>query len=143
MKLANSLTIGKLAVRSGVSVQTIRYYERSGLLPKPARTTTGYRVYSDAVVTTLRFIKHAQVLGFSLSEIRELLSLRTQPDTTCAKVRQQASQKLVAVDKKIEDMQRIKRALTKLVGTCSEDVPIRNCGIIAELERGTKEQLVT
>jgi MerR family mercuric resistance operon transcriptional regulator len=142
MSDANGLTIGKLASRAGVSAQSIRYYERSGLLPKPARTDTGYRIYSDAAVRSLRFIKHAQVLGFSLTEIQKLLSLRTQPDTTCADIRQRACQKIVAVDKKIEDLQRIKGALTKLVATCPGDIPVGECRIIEALESGSNEQLM-
>ena len=136
MHSANSLTIGKLAGRTGVSVQTIRYYERSGLLPQPARTETGYRIYSDSALTSLRFIKHAQGLGFSLREIQELLCLRTQPNTTCADVRQRAYQKIVDVDTKIEGLQRIKNALTELAATCRGNVPISECRIIETFESG-------
>src|SRR5258706_15872980 len=114
MIIPNSLTIGKLASRGGVNVQTIRYYERYGLLPKPLRAASGYRLYADDAVRRLNFIKQAQFLGFSLSEIQELLSLPMRPDTTCSDIRRRAQQKIVAVDKKIEDLQRIKIALTKL-----------------------------
>jgi MerR family mercuric resistance operon transcriptional regulator len=141
MHIASSLTIGKLAGRSGVSAQTIRYYERNGLLPQPARTTTGYRIYSESAVNSLRFIKHAQALGFSLSEIQELLSLRTRPDTTCADIRQRAWQKIVDVDKKIEDLQRIKGALANLAGACPGNAPTRECPIIEALESERNEQL--
>src|ERR1700704_3723092 len=111
MNISDCLTIGKLAGRSGVSAQTIRYYERNGLLPEPKRSTSGYRIYSDDAALRLNFIKQAQLLGFSLSEIQELLSLRMQQGATCADVRQRAYQKVAAVDKKIEDLQRLKGAL--------------------------------
>ena len=134
MSHANTLTIGKLASRGGVNVQTIRYYERSGLLPEPRRATSGYRLYTDDAVRRLNFIKQAQLLGFSLSEIQELLSLRIESGTTCADVRQRARQKIVGVDTKIEDLQRIKRALTKLVATCRGNGPTSECPILDALE---------
>lgn len=134
MSNANALTIGKLASRGGVNVQTIRYYERSGLLPKPSRAASGYRLYADDAVRRLSFIKQAQILGFSLSEIQELLSLRMQSNTTCADIRQRARQKIVAVDKKIEDLQRIKGALTKLAAACRGNGPTSDCPILEALE---------
>ena len=140
MNNANALTIGKLASRGGVNIQTIRYYERSGLLPKPLRTASGYRLYADDAVRRLNFIKQAQFLGFSLSEIQELLSLRMQPGTTCGDIRQRARQKIVAVDKKIEDLQRIKGALTKLTAACRGNGPTSDCPILEALESGKDRQ---
>ena len=87
MRTPESLTIGKVAHQGGVKVQTIRYYERRGLLPKPARTAAGYRKYSDEAIRWLRFTRQAQALSFSLSEIEELLSLRMQPGTTFRDIR--------------------------------------------------------
>ena len=136
MHIANSLTIGKLAGRSGVSAQAIRYYERSGLLPAPTRTTSGYRIYSDDAVGRLSFIKHAQLLGFSLGEIQELLSLRTKQGATCADVRQRAYQKIAAVDEKIEDLQRIKSVLTALVAMCPGNLPANECRLVEALQSG-------
>lgn len=136
MSNADALTIGKLANRGGVNVQTIRYYERNGLMPTPSRGASGYRLYSDDAVRRLSFIKQAQLLGFSLTEIQELLSLRMRPGTTCADIRQRARQKIVAVDKKIEDLQRIKSALTKLAAACRGNGPTSDCPILEALESG-------
>lgn len=141
MQNATSLTIGKLAGCSGVSAQTIRYYERSGLLPEPTRTAVGYRMYSDDAVIRLTFIKNAQLLGFSLSEIQELLSLRLQPSATCADIWQRTHQKIVAVDKKIEELQRIKRELTSLVAQCPGNLPANECRVVEALQSRKSEQL--
>jgi len=93
MKNPEALTIGKLARHGGVNIMTIRYYERRGLLPAPARTASGYRLYADDAVRRLQFIRQAQLLGFSLAEIQDLLSLRMQPGTTCADIRMRAKEK--------------------------------------------------
>ena len=140
MRNPESLTIGKVADRGGVNVQTIRYYERRGLLPKPARTASGYRKYSDEAIRRLRFIRQAQALGFSLAEIEELLSLRMQPGTTCADIRQRARQKIAAVNNKIEDLRRIKDALTKLAAACRGTGPTSECPILEALEGGADHQ---
>jgi MerR family mercuric resistance operon transcriptional regulator len=137
MRNLNPLTIGKLASRGDVSVTTIRYYERRGLLPKPARAASGYRLYADNVVQRLRFIRQAQLLGFSLAEIQDLLSLRLQPGTTCADIRQRARHKIATVDDKIKELQRIKRALTKLAAACRGAGPTSECPILETLE-GTR-----
>jgi len=142
MSETSGLTIGKLASRSDVTVQTIRYYERNGILPKPARTTSGYRIYSERAVRTLSFIKHAQLLGFTLSEIQELLSLRRQPDTSCENIRQRACQKILDVKNKIERLQRIQDALTKLVAKCPGDAPPSECLLVEALENGKSQQLI-
>ena len=130
----NSLTISKLASRGGVNVTTIRYYERRGLLPKPSRTASGYRLYADDAERRLRFIRKAQLLGFSLVEIRDLLSLRMKPDTTCADIRMHAKEKITAVDRKIADLQRIKNALTKLASACRGKGPTSECPILDALD---------
>ena len=142
MSETSGLTIGKLASRSDVTVQTIRYYERNGILPKPARTTSGYRIYSERAVRTLSFIKHAQLLGFTLSEIQELLSLRRQPDTSCENIRQRACQKILDVKNKIERLQRIQGALTKLIEECPGDGPPSECRLVEALENGKSQQLI-
>ena len=128
------LRIGGLASQSGVTIETIRYYERRGLLPTPSRARSGYRLYADAAVCRLRFIKQAQ-LGFSLNEIQDLLSLRMQPGTTCADIRQRAREKIATVNNKLEDLQRIKNALTKLARACQGKGPISECPILEALEK--------
>ncbi len=134
MSNLHPLTIGKLASRGDVNVTTIRYYERRGLLPKPTRAPSGYRLYADDVVRRLRFIRQAQLLGFSLTEIQDLLSLRMKPDTTCADIRLLAKEKISAVDQKIADLQRIKSALTKLASACRGRGPTSECPILDALE---------
>ena len=140
MSNVNTLTIGKLAGRGGVSVQTVRYYERSGLLPKPSRAASGYRLYAHDAVRRLTFIKQAQQLGFSLSEIQDLLSLRIRSGTTCADIRQRAREKIIGVSKKIEDLQRIRSALTKLAAACRGNGPTSDCPILEALESGKDQQ---
>jgi Hg(II)-responsive transcriptional regulator len=112
------MMIGELAERAGVNVQTVRYYERRGLLPEPCRTSSGYRSYTDRTLDRLRFIRRAQELGFTLSEIEELLVLRLDPHTTAAAVKARAESKIADVDRRIHDLQRIKHALTHLAGRC-------------------------
>jgi MerR family transcriptional regulator, copper efflux regulator len=112
------VTIGELARRAGVNVQTVRYYERRGLLPEPLRTPSGYRTYTDATLDRLRFIKRAQELGFTLSEIEELLVLRLDPRTTAAQIKARANAKIEDVDRRIQDLQRLRHALTHLAGRC-------------------------
>src|SRR5947207_4045264 len=100
------LTIGQVARSAGVGVETVRFYERQGLLEEPARRESGYRQYPDDVVARLRFIKRAKELGFSLKEIKELLALRVDPDTTCAEVRSKAAAKIADIKEKIQALQR-------------------------------------
>ena len=134
MRNSQSLTIGKAAHQGGVKVQTIRYYERRGLLPKPARTAAGYRMYSDEAIRRLRFIRQAQALGFSLNEIEDLLSMRMRPGTTCGDIKQRARQKIATVNGKIEELQRIKDALGRLARACHGEGPTSECSIVEALE---------
>ncbi len=112
------MTIGELAARLGVNVQTVRYYERRGLLVPAERRASGYRAYTDAAVERLRFIRRAQELGFTLAEIGELLELRLDPGTTAADVKQRAVQKIDEIDAKLRDLERIRDALSHLAGRC-------------------------
>jgi len=134
MRNPELLTIGKVALEGGVNVQTIRYYERRGLLPKPVRSASGYRKYSDEAIRRLRFIRQAQALGFSLREIEELLSLRMQPGTTCGDIRKRARQKIATVNAKIEELQQIRDALNKLAAACRGKGPTSECPILEALE---------
>src|SRR6266478_5418885 len=99
-----TLTVGELARRAHVNRETVRYYERRRLLPRPARTTAGYRVFTDDAVRRLRFIRHAQMLGFTLGEIGDLLALRVASANTCERVRKQTEAKIADVEKKIETL---------------------------------------
>ena len=134
MPKTHSLTVGKLADHGGVNVQTIRYYERRGLLPKPVRSPSGYRTYSAEALRRLRFIRRAQVLGFSLAEIEELLSLRVQPGMTCGDIRRRAREKIRAVNEKIAELQRIRDALSTLASACHGTGPTSECPILESLE---------
>jgi Hg(II)-responsive transcriptional regulator len=129
-----TMTIGELARRARVNVQTVRYYERRGLLPEPDRTPSGYREYTDATLDRLRFIRRAQELGFTLSEIGELLVLRLDPHTTAAAVKARAESKIADVDRRIHDLQRIKHALTHLAGRCHGGRgPVGDCPLLDAL----------
>src|SRR5713226_4365147 len=124
------LTISKVAKEAGVNLETIRYYENEGVLPKPPRTPSGYRIFSGDAVKRLRFIKHAQELGFSLKEIKDLLSLRVKPGSSCADGRRKAEAKIFDVDEKIKRLQAIRAALVQLTSTCSGRGPINTCTIL-------------
>lgn len=130
----NSLTIGHLAKLARVNVETVRYYQRRGLMPVPPRRDSAYRYYAQDDVARLRFIKRAQELGFSLREISELLSLRVDPQTTCSDVRRRAEAKLVDIEEKIQILQGMKKALGKLVGQCQGRGPTGKCPILEALD---------
>jgi MerR family copper efflux transcriptional regulator len=106
---SKSLTIGKLARAAGINLETVRYYERRGLLPKPPRTASGYRLFPAEAAVRLRFIRRAQELGFSLKEIRELLALRVSPRTSRADIRTRAQAKIVDIEDKIKGLQQTTR----------------------------------
>jgi Cu(I)-responsive transcriptional regulator len=123
------LTIGKLARQSGVGIDTVRFYERAGLLPKAQRTASGYRLYAAGDADRLRFIRRAKALGFSLEEIAELLQLNAGRGTR-ANVRKLAQRRLADLSRKIEEMTAIRDALSSLVKRCSGDGPVSGCPII-------------
>jgi Hg(II)-responsive transcriptional regulator len=126
------MTIGQLARRARVNRETVRYYERRRLLQRPSRSVTGYRVFSDDALRRLRFIRHAKMLGFSLEEIKELLALRIHSVDTCERVRERTQTKIADIERKIEALKRMRRALSGLVTACSrrrktDECPILNC----------------
>ena len=127
------LTIGQVARRAGVGVETVRFYERRGLLDEPARGTSGYRHYAEDVVARLRFIRRAKELGFSLKEIKDLLALRVDPATTCAEVKARAEGKIADIEAKIQALRRMKKALHKLTTACSGRGPTSECPILEAL----------
>lgn len=129
-----SYTIGQLGRLTGAGVETIRYYEREGLMPRPPRRASGYRKYADDAVTRLRFIRHAKELGFGLKDIKGLLALRVTPGTTCADVRKRAEKQLADVRAKLEMLQRIETALIKLTAACRGRGPTSACPILDALE---------
>jgi MerR family copper efflux transcriptional regulator len=130
----DGLTIGEVAARAKVHVETLRYYERRGLLLKPPRSRSNYRLYPEDAVRRVRFIKRAQALGFSLNDIKELLFLRAAPEANCGEVRQHAAAKVNAIDEKIHALTGMKRALSTLVAECSGEGPLTECPILESLE---------
>jgi len=136
----NGRTIGKVALMAGVKPETVRYYEREGLLEPSHRTDAGYRVYSEDAVQRLRFIRRGKELGFSLREIRELLELKADPSAECADVKVQATTKIADIRSKIEDMKRMVRVLERLTAACDNRRSIGECPILQALEEnGEKE----
>ncbi|HSE01026.1 MAG TPA: heavy metal-responsive transcriptional regulator [Burkholderiales bacterium] len=131
---AAGLTIGRVARSAGLAIDTVRYYEREGLLEKPARTASGYRHYTTDAVARLSFIRQAKELGFSLSEIKELLALRVTPGKSCVDVRARAEAKIADVDQRISQLNRMKRALVELAAACSGRGPTSECPILDALE---------
>ncbi len=131
-----SLTIGQLAKRADVGVETVRFYERKALLAEPDRRPSGYRQYDEEVVDRLRFIKRAKELGFTLKEIKELLSLRVDPSTTCTDVKNRAEEKIGDIQAKIRTLQGMKKALVKLTKACSGRGGISECPILESLDKG-------
>jgi MerR family transcriptional regulator, copper efflux regulator len=121
------LKIGEVAQRSEVGVETIRYYERQGLLVEPRRRPSGYRQYDESVVVRLHFIRRAKQLGFTLSEIKELLALWFNMETKCIHVRQRAEQKIGEIEDKIRSLQQMKRSLKKIIGHCENRDVIDEC----------------
>jgi len=128
-----TLTIGQLAMKADVNLETIRYYERRGLLPEPPRNKSGHRQYSSETVKRTDFIKRCQALGFSLNEIAEILELRVTPNSTCGNMKSRVEGKLSSLDKKIEELNRIRNALDRLRKKCAGKGPIGKCPILGEL----------
>ena len=131
----NSLKTGEVARQAGVNVETLRFYEREGLLPEPPRRASGYREYPPDTVQRIRFIQRGKELGFTLREIKGLLELRVDPDTTCVELRDRATEKVADVKQKIADLKAIERALKKLINTCSGSGPVDDCPILKHLEK--------
>ncbi len=130
-----SLTIGKLAKKANVNIETVRYYERRGLILEPPRRDSGYREYPLEAVARIQFIKRAQELGFSLKEISELLFLRVDPNTSCGDVKKRAEDKIIDIEEKIRTLQRMRDALNKLAMSCKGSGPTSECPILEAFEK--------
>jgi len=128
-----TLRIGQIAERAGVGVETVRFYERRGLLDEPPRTASGYRAYPVGSVERLRFIRRTQGLGFSLAEIRQLLGLYPESRHACGTVQTQVEEKLAEVETKIRNLRRVKRALATLVAACRTNQPLAACPLLRAL----------
>ena len=112
------MTIGQLAKKTGLNVQTIRYYERIGLIEKPDTNEAGYRIYPEKSVEVLRFIKHAKEIGFSLKQISEIFSIDNNKNNTCARVKKLAQEKVAEIDKRIYSLNLIRKELLNLISQC-------------------------
>jgi MerR family transcriptional regulator, copper efflux regulator len=128
------LTIGEVAKRAAVHIETLRYYERQGLVARPPRGGSNYRLYSEETVRRVQFIKRAQQLGFSLKEIQELLVLRAAPQAQCADVRERTLAKIHEIEHKVRALQAMHTALTRLLAACAGQGPIVDCPILESLD---------
>lgn len=135
-----TFTIGQVAREAGVSVETVRFYEREGLLEEPERQQSGYRQFPSEAIDRLRFIKQAQRLGFTLRDVRELLALKLDPQATRSEVRNRAVAKIADIDQRIAELQRMKQALAPLVKACDGRGMLEGCPILAAIERPCPHQ---
>lgn len=129
-----SLSISQVAKQAGINVQAVRYYERQKLLAPTSRTEAGYRIFSSESVRRIRFIKRAQELGFSLKEIKDLLSLRIDTHTTQADIRKRARAKIADVEQKIIHLQAIHASLLRLTEDCSGCGSLKECPILESVD---------
>jgi MerR family mercuric resistance operon transcriptional regulator len=135
----NGLTIGRVARETGVGIETLRFYEREGLVPEPARRPSGYREYPPAIIRRIQFIRRAKALGFSLREIAELLSLRVDEARTCADVRERAATKIAEIEDKLRQLEQMKASLQRLAAACTGKGPSGECPILEALEAGSTD----
>ena len=131
-----AVTIGDVADRTSIGVETIRFYERRGLLTEPARNPSGYRQYQEEDITRLLFIKRAKDLGFTLNDIKELLSLRLDPVASCPEVQRLAEAKIGDIEAKIRSLQSMKKALVKLMAACQGRGEMSSCPVLEALNIG-------
>jgi Hg(II)-responsive transcriptional regulator len=124
----------EVAARAQVNTQTLRYYERRGLLPEPERTQSGYRAYTAEAVRVVRFVKRAQQLGFSLNDIEELLHLAEGGPASCEEARTMASARIADLQRRIEELAGMRDALARLIDSCDQPRTERDCPILRDLE---------
>jgi Cu(I)-responsive transcriptional regulator len=136
----DGLTIGKLAKQADIGIETVRFYERQGLIDPPLRTESNYRIYPQEEVTRLKFIKRAKVLGFTLKEIKELLRLRNDPHATKADIKKRTLEKIQDVKQKISDLTKIKEALELLSDSCDGHGSLEGCPILKALDADDDER---
>ncbi len=130
MNMKESLTIGKLADASDVSVETVRFYERKGILKQPKKQGA-FRYYPDEYITRIRFIKRSQELGFTLKETKELLDLKIKNQAKCNDVLSRTEEKVIEINQKISDLKKMKKSLEGLVNCCTDtNQPLSDCPIL-------------
>ena len=131
----DGMTRGEVAEKVGVNPETLRYYERRGLIPKPPRSDGGFRLYDESYVDRLRFIRRGKDLGFTLAEVKGLLDLRVDEEATCQDVKARAEDKLDEVTEKIRSLKQIRDALARLADACErEGGPTSECPILVAME---------
>ncbi|MDA0350222.1 MAG: MerR family DNA-binding protein [Verrucomicrobia bacterium] len=130
------LTMGQVANRSGIGIETVRFYERQGLIKDPPRSGSGYRMYPEETVTRIQFTRRAKDLGFSLKEIKDLLSLSVSPGATCQDIKHRAEAKLTDIEDKIRTLRRMKKALAKVTAACRGEGSVSDCPILEAMEQG-------
>ena len=135
----NGLTIGRLAKQVGLGIETVRFYERQGLIEPPPRTESNYRIYPQEEVARLRFIKKAKSLGFTLNEIKELMFVRHDPHATKADIKDRTLAKIKDIEGKIADLTRIKAALEHLASSCDGHGSLDECPILEALDSDNNE----
>lgn len=131
-----ALTIGKVAIKAEVHIETIRYYQKIGLLSEPVRPLGGIRIYDNSAIARLRFIRRSQRLGFTLYEIRSLMAL--EDGQSCRETRLLAAKKLKVVESRIADLRRIQKTLKSLLTACESGKRPRACPIIEALNSGVE-----
>ena len=129
-----SMKIGEVAKQSGVGIETVRYYERQGLLPQPERRASGYRQYDESVVKRLKFIRNSKDLGFTLAEIKELLALWFDPNTRCQHVRHRAELKIADIEGRVRALQKMKRSLKRIISQCETKESVDECPLLIDLD---------
>jgi len=135
----SGLTIGRLAKQVGLGIETVRFYERQGLIEPPPRTDSNYRIYPEEEVARLRFIKKAKSLGFTLNEIKELMFVRHDPHATKADIKSRTLAKIEDIEEKIGDLTRIKTALEHLASSCDGHGSLEECPILKALDSDNNE----
>ena len=134
------MKIGELAQRAGVRIDTVRYYERQGLLPPPVRKASGYRSYAPMDISRLRFVRRAKALGFTLEEIRELLALSGRRENDMGGLKAAATEKLADVEAKLVELTRIRDGLKTLVASCPGHGALEQCPILNALDEGAQDE---
>ena len=128
------MKIGEVAKRAEIGIETIRYYERQGLLAEPQRRPSGYRQYDESVVHRLQFIRRTKDLGFTLAEIKDLLDLRFDTTTRCEHIQHRAGLKIADIEEKIRSLQKMKRSLKKIISGCEGKDSIKDCPLLEGIE---------
>jgi MerR family copper efflux transcriptional regulator len=135
MESKKLLQIGEVASEAGVNIQTIRYYERMNILKPATRKESGFRLYEPDTVQNIRFIKHAQELGFTLKEIKELLTLRATTMGRCLRVKDKAEEKLVSIQDKLKLLKQMEKNLKKLINDCDSKKTSATCPILDGMDK--------